>query len=378
MAKGRHGARAAHRRWPLIVGLVFGVLVLALGGAAYAAYRHEQANASRILPGTKVADVDVSGMTRAEAMAAVRTGAEEDLDREIVVFVKGKRFTTTPRQLGRRAWVGRAVDEAMKASERVGWVERAWRRFRDDPFDIDVELPFSGDGRVEQFVRRAANQVFVRPRNASIGIGQDGGLVFHEARPGSALDAGRAERRLSKALTEGSSIVRFSVHPVTAKINARTMGPTIVVHVDTNRLELYEGFDVSRSWDVATAKPGWITPTGEWSLYQKRENPTWYNPALDSWGAGMPAVVPGGPGNPMGTRALYITAPGLIRIHGTTSPDSIGRYASHGCIRMHNEDVEALYDLVPVGTKVIIVGSRPSWASEGDVPETPDGSDTVA
>lgn len=103
MAKGRHESRAARRRWPLIVGLVSGLLVLALGGVAYAAFRHEQANASRILPGTTVADVDVSGMTRAQAMAAVRARANEDLDREIVVVVKGKRFTTTPRRLGRRA-----------------------------------------------------------------------------------------------------------------------------------------------------------------------------------------------------------------------------------------------------------------------------------
>jgi hypothetical protein len=378
MAKGRHGARAARRRWPLIVGLVSGVVVLALGGVAYAAFRHEQANASRILPGTRIADVDVSGMTRAQAMQALRARAAEELDREVTVFVQGERFTTTPRRLGRRAWVGRAVDEAMKASESVGWVERAWRRFRDDPLSVDIELSFSGDGRVERFVRRTARQVFVEPRNASIGMGKDGGLIFHQAKAGSALKAGRAERLLSKALGDGSSIVRLSVRPVKAKLNARTMGPTIVVHVDTNRLDLYEGFEVTHSWDVATAKPGWITPTGEWSLYQKRENPTWYNPALDSWGADLPAVVPGGPGNPMGTRALYITAPGLIRIHGTTSPDSIGRYASHGCIRMHNEEVEALYDLVPVGTKVIITGYRPSWASEGDFPDTPDGSDTVA
>ena len=378
MAKGRHGARAARRRWPLIVGLVSGVVVLALGGVAYAAFRHEQANASRILAGMRIADVDVSGMTRAQAMQAVRARAAEELDREVTVFVQGERFTTTPRRLGRRAWVGRAVDEAMKASESVGWVERAWRRFRDDPLSVDIELSFSGDGRVERFVRRTARQVFVAPRNASIGMGKDGGLVFHQAKAGSALKAGRAERLLSKALGDGSSIVRLSVRPVKAKINARTMGPTIVVRVDTNRLDLYEGFEVTHSWGVATAKPGWITPTGEWSLYQKRENPTWYNPALDSWGADLPAVVPGGPGNPMGTRALYITAPGLIRIHGTTSPDSIGRYASHGCIRMHNEEVEALYDLVPVGTKVIITGYRPSWASEGDFPDTPDGSDTVA
>jgi lipoprotein-anchoring transpeptidase ErfK/SrfK len=377
MAKGRHAGRAARTRWPLIVGLVAGVLVLALGGVAYAAYRYEQANATRILPGISIAGVDVSEMTRAEAVQAITARAGEDLDRELVVFVKGERFTTTPRHLGRRARVGRAVEEAMRASERVAWVERAWRRIQDAPLDVDIELSLAGTGGVERFVRRTAREVAVDPRDASIGLG-NGGLVFHEAEPGSALDTRQAERRLTRALRDGSSIVRFAVHPVAADVNARTLGPTIVVHVDTNRLDLYEGFHVNRSWDVATAKPGWTTPVGEWSLYQKRENPTWYNPALDSWGAGMPAVVPGGPGNPMGTRALYITAPGLIRIHGTTSPDSIGRYASHGCIRMHNEQVEELYELVPVGTKVIIMGSRPSWATEGDVPDTPDGSDTVA
>ena len=376
MARGRHEIRAGRTRWPLIVGLATGVLVLALSGVAYAAYRYEQANAGRILPGTKVGGVDVSEMTRREAIAAVQARVRLDLDRELVVFVEGERFTTTPRRLGRRAWVGRAVDEAMKASERFGWVERAWRRFRDDPVRVDVEVTLEGDRGVEGFVRRTARKVSIRPRNASIGIGKDGALAFRRSKPGVALDVHRAERLLSAALGGDSSIVRFSVHPVAAKINPRTIGPTIVVHVDTNRLDLYEGFRVARSWDVATAKPGYVTPVGEWTLYQKRENPTWYNPALDSWGAGLPAVVPGGPGNPMGTRALYITAPGLIRIHGTTSPDSIGRYASHGCIRMHNEQVEELFDLVPVGTKVIIVGFRPSWASEGSFPDTTDGSNT--
>jgi hypothetical protein len=378
MAKGRHEVRAARRRWPLIVGLVAGVLVLALGGVAYATFRYEQANAGRLLAGTTIGGVDVSGMTRAEAIAAVREHARADLDRQIVVVVEGERFTATARELGRRTWVGRAVDQAVDAAEQVGWVERAWRRFRNDPVDLDIELSIGGDRGVSGFVRRAAREISVDPRNASIGMGEKRGLVFREAKAGSALDVRPAERLLSRALETGSSKVRWSVHRVAPKVTSRTMMPTIVVHVDTNRLDLYDGFQVARSWDVATAKPGWITPVGEWSLYQKRENPTWYNPALDSWGAGLPAVVPGGPGNPMGTRALYITAPGLIRIHGTTSPESIGRYASHGCIRMHNADVEELYDLVPVGAKVIIMGARPSWASEGDFPDTPDGSDTVA
>lgn len=378
MAKGRHEVRAARTRWPLIAGFASGVLVLALGGVAFAAYRYEQANAGRILPGTTIAGVDVSGLTAAEAADAVWTEARGELDREITVFVQGKRFTPTARELGRRAWVSDAVDEAMHRSEEVGWLERAWHRLRDEPFGHDIELALTGDGGVARFVRRAAREVYTDPRDASIGMSDDGGLVFRHAKAGTALDARRAEKRISRALDGGSSIVRLSVHDVAPKVTAGTLGPTIVVRVDMNRLDLYDGFSVDRSWDVATAKPGWVTPVGEWSLYQKRENPTWYNPALDTWGASLPAVVPGGPGNPMGTRALYITAPGLIRIHGTTSPDSIGRYASHGCIRMHNEHVEELYELVPVGTKVIIVGSRPSWAQEWDVPDTPDGSDTVA
>jgi lipoprotein-anchoring transpeptidase ErfK/SrfK len=378
MARGRHEHRAARTRWPLIVGLVAGVLLIALGGVAFAAYRYEQARADEILLGTTVAGVDVSGMTRGEAIAAVRRGVRDDLRREITVVVEGHRFTVTPWQLGRRALVSRAVDEAMNASVEVGWLERAWRRLRHEPFGVEVDLSYGPAHRVERFVRRTAKEVRVRPVDASIGIGADGGLEFTRARPGTTLATDRAERLLTKALDQGTSLVRLPVRALKPKRTVGTMLPTIVVHVDSNRLELYEGFRVTHTWDVATAKPGWVTPVGEWTLYQKRENPTWYNPALDSWGAGLPAVVPGGPGNPMGTRALYITAPGLIRIHGTTSPDSIGRYASHGCIRMHNAEVEALYEMVPVGAEVIIIGSRPAWATEGDLPDTPDGSDTVA
>jgi hypothetical protein len=279
MAKGRHVPRPARRRWPLIVGLVAGVLVLALGGVAYATFRYEQANADRLLRGITVGGVDVSGMTRSQALAEVRARARADLDREIIVVAEGQRFTTTARELGRKAWVGRAVDEAIDASAGVGWVERAWRRLRDEPLDLDIELSLGGEGRVEAFIRRTAREVSVDPRNASIEMGDDGGLVFRQSKAGSALDVGRAERLLARALGDGSSRVRLPMHRVAPKITVRTMLPTIVVHVDTNRLDLYEGFEVTHSWDVATAKPGWTTPVGEWSLYQKRENPTWYNPA---------------------------------------------------------------------------------------------------
>jgi lipoprotein-anchoring transpeptidase ErfK/SrfK len=379
MARGRHEARAAHRRWPLIVGLASGLLVLALGGAGYAAYRYDLSMTGRILPGVRIDGVDVSGMTRDQAIAAVREHAALDIGRDLAVVVGGQRFSVTPRQLGRRAAVAAAVDRALGFSDELGWMERTWRRLRDAPVHRHVSLDKSGDGGVERFVGRVAKRIRLEPTDATIRLAEDGQLVFARGKPGRALDAVRARRLLSAALADATTTtIRLSAHRLQPKVTPATMGATIVVNVDTNTLDLYDGFRVVRTWDVATAKPGWTTPVGEWSLYRKAENPTWYNPALDTWGAGLPAVVPGGPGNPMGTRALYITAPGLIRIHGTSSPDSIGRYASHGCIRMHNEEIEQLYEMVPVGAKVIVRGIRPSWAVEGDFPDTPDGSDTVA
>jgi lipoprotein-anchoring transpeptidase ErfK/SrfK len=343
MARGRHEARAARRRWPLIVGLTSGLLVLALGGAALAAYRYDRSMTGRILPGVRIDGVDVSGMTEAEALAAVRQHAALDVRRELVIEVGGERFTVTARGLGRRVSVRAAVQQALELSDDLGWMERAWRRLRDDPMNLDVELHRSGEGGVERFVDRVAKRIRRAPTEATIELTDDGDLAFRRGKPGRALDAGRAKGLLAAALADGSTTtVRLTTHRVSPTVTPATMGATIVVNVDTNTLDLYDGFRVVRTWDVATAKPGWTTPVGEWDLYRKAEDPTWYNPALDSWGAGLPAVIPGGPGNPMGTRALYITAPGLIRIHGTSSPDSIGRYASHGCIRMRNEEIEQL------------------------------------
>ncbi|HEX6399147.1 MAG TPA: L,D-transpeptidase family protein [Actinomycetota bacterium] len=378
MARGRHEARAARRRWPLIVGLTSGLLVLALGGAAYAAYRYDRSMSGRILPGVRIDGVDVSGLTRSEALEEMQAHAALDLDRSITVIVRGERFTVTPRDLGRRARVRAAVDEAFELSGQLGWMERAWRRLRNEPLRRDIVVERSDARGVERYVGRIAKEIRKAPEEAAIELSDDGGLRFRRDRPGVALDERNAQRRLAAAIEEGTTRVRFSTHALRSKVTPQTLGPTIVVRIDTNTLELYEGFRVTRTWDVATAKPGWVTPAGEWTIYRKAENPTWYNPALDSWGAGLPAVVPGGPGNPMGTRALYITAPGLIRIHGNGAPDTVGRYVSHGCVRMINEQIEELYELVPVGTKVIIMGTRPAGADEGDLPDTPDGSDTVA
>jgi L,D-transpeptidase ErfK/SrfK len=106
----------------------------------------------------------------------------------------------------------------------------------------------------------------------------------------------------------------------------------------------------------------WKTPLGKTSVIRKIKDPAWHPPESirrehAANGDPLPAIVPPGPHNPLGTRALYLNLPGEYRIHGTDVDKiyGIGMQITHGCVRMYPEDVETLYDVVPVGTAVYMV-----------------------
>jgi len=372
MAKGRH---IHHRRRSAVL-FVFIAGFVAVGvvtaGAAYAAMRYEHAHADRIMPGVSIDGVDVSRMTRDEAIQAVRAAAHAELSRPLTVTVGHDHWTVSPVTLGQRAAVTNAVSRAFHAGQDLGTLDRAWHRLRDESLGVSIPLDVSSSGSgVADFASMIAKRTYVAPVDASIGItaSQDDTTMIH-AQPGEKLDAAAAKTAIQNALAAGRSHVTLSTATVQPKVTDDTLGHTVVVRLDENRLYLYDGFTVARSFSVATAKPGFTTPTGVWRVYDKQKDPTWYNPAPTGWAASEPAVIPGGAGNPMGPRAIYITAPGLIRIHGTNDEASIGRYASHGCIRMHNAEVEQLYPQVSVGDHVVIVGSRPANAAYWSFPPT--------
>jgi lipoprotein-anchoring transpeptidase ErfK/SrfK len=304
----------------------------------------------------------------------VRAEAHAQLTRPLTVTVGHDHWTVSPATLGQRAAVSHAVSRAFRAGSDLGTLDRAWHRLRGDALDVSVPLDVSQSGTgVADFASMIAKRTYVAPVDASIGItpSQDDITMVH-AQPGAKLDAAAAKSAIQSALAAGRTHVALHTAAVQPKVTDDGLGHTIVVRLNENRLYLYDGFSVVRSFSVATAKPGFTTPTGVWRIYDKKKNPTWYNPAQDGWGADLPAVIPGGPGNPMGPRAIYITAPGLIRIHGTTDDASIGRYASHGCIRMHNTEVEQLYPQIEVGDHVVIVGARPANAAYWSVPPASD------
>src|SRR5215472_9460463 len=105
-----------------------------------------------------------------------------------------------------------------------------------------------------------------------------------------------------------------------------------------------------------------FTWSGVQVITRKAEWPDWSPPAeMLSRQPYLPRVMAGGPGNPLGARAMYL-GDTAYRIHGTNQPDTIGKHVSSGCIRMLNDDVIDLYARVNVGTKVIVLPDEPHRA----------------
>ena len=98
-----------------------------------------------------------------------------------------------------------------------------------------------------------------------------------------------------------------------------------------------------------------FTWSGVKSIIRKSEWPDWYPPpAMIARQPYLPRMIAGGPGNPLGARAMYIGGT-EYRIHGTNDPSSIGKHISSGCIRMTNDNVIDLYNRVSIGAKVIVL-----------------------
>jgi lipoprotein-anchoring transpeptidase ErfK/SrfK len=138
-------------------------------------------------------------------------------------------------------------------------------------------------------------------------------------------------------------------------VKASAFSTVILVRTGENKLYLYRDGQISRTYSVATGRPEFPTPTGIFHVVDKIVNPVWRNPH-SNWSATMPEEIPAGPGNPLGTHALALSASGIL-IHETPDVGSIGTSASHGCIRMRGGDEIDLFSRVSSGTLVAIVSA---------------------
>ncbi len=125
-------------------------------------------------------------------------------------------------------------------------------------------------------------------------------------------------------------------------------GRLVVVSIPDRQLAVVEGGNVLATFPVAVGAAESPSPTGEFQVINRVSNPTYYHPGT---------VIPHGKNNPIGTRWVGLSRKGY-GIHGTNAPKSVGRAASHGCIRLRNRDMERLFAMLRVGDVVEIHGER--------------------
>jgi L,D-transpeptidase ErfK/SrfK len=157
----------------------------------------------------------------------------------------------------------------------------------------------------------------------------------------------RPDEQITK-LAALTGVLLMAVGEAMAQENRPRAARRIVVSIPDRKIAILEDGTVLKTWSTAVGAPRTPSPAGSFTVVVRLIDPTWYYRGK---------VVAPGKANPLGTRWLGLSAAGY-GIHGTNAPASIGRNASHGCIRMRNREVEELFEMVAVGDMVELYDER--------------------
>jgi lipoprotein-anchoring transpeptidase ErfK/SrfK len=291
---------------------------------------------AQVVPtGVTIERIPIGGLTSDQAVAVVEQAYAEPLTLRFDTTL----ITVSPSLLGGRVSAGTAVAVALTVAPNTALSLRG---------DYDATL-------VRAFLDKLSKRFDRKPVSSR--------LLLRAQRPyvtqpviGQTLDRSKAFLAIADELVHATrrTIVlkpKLTQPPVTPK----TIGPVILIRRSANKLTLYNGMKVVRTFTVATGQNIYPTPLGRFQIVVKWKNPWWYPPTQDSWAKGLKPVPPG-PNNPLGTRWMGLSAPG-VGIHGTDEPASIGYSLSHGCIRMLVPQAEWLFNHVDIGTPVFIISA---------------------
>ena len=304
------------------------VLLVALAAAAPAA-----ADTPPLVPdGVTLGGVSVGGLAPDAATSVVL----QRFSRPVVLKVGRTKVAVSPAALGAKIWADTAVAKALTVAP-------------------DTSLGFRAvfsRARVSAYVAQLARRFDRQPSSARLLLKKFRPLV-KPSQTGLRIEQAATASLLADELAHGTR-APIAVPAKTIAPQAPSIGPVVVIRRSSNLLTLYRGDRYVRQFHVATGQSAYPTPIGHFQIVVKWKDPWWYPPA-SPWAKGE-SPVPPGPNNPLGTRWMGLSAPG-VGIHGTPEPASIGYSLSHGCIRMYIPDAEWLFDHVAVGTPVFIVAS---------------------
>jgi lipoprotein-anchoring transpeptidase ErfK/SrfK len=166
-----------------------------------------------------------------------------------------------------------------------------------------------------------------------------------------------AEPALTDRGDGSSSALSERLRRTVVGLNTREAPGTVII--DTGNTALYYVLGQNRAirYGVGVGREG-FTWAGTQTITRKAEWPDWHPPAqMIARQPYLPRFMAGGPGNPLGARAMYLGS-SEYRIHGTNDPSTIGKFVSSGCIRLTNEDVADLFSRVEVGTRVVVLAKN--------------------
>ena len=314
-------------------GFILVLVVCALGAGAGFARADGTPPPPVIANGVQVGSVVVGGLTADEATAAV----QQAYFAPVVVHVGHRNVSVSPHHFHTTLGLDPAIQTALTA-----------------PAGTVIPLAPTLDTQlVAKWVTALAAKTDRAPVAGTLLLRRSRPYFTH-AQPGRALRRFPTRMLIRAAIRDGlRATIVAPVRTLTA-LSAKPE-PIIVIHRGSNRLYLYDGVRLERTFPVATGQAQWPTPLGHFQIVVKWVNPWWYPPTQDSWARGLKPVPPG-PGNPLGTRWMGLSAPG-VGIHGTDEPWSIGHSESHGCIRMEVPSAEWLFTRVRIGTPVFIIPS---------------------
>ena len=256
--------------------------------------------------------------------------------RPLVLRLGKVTLTVTPKQLGASAYVGDAVRHARVFAPGVN-------------VPLKVTAPRQ---RLERYAKTLAKRFDRVAINSELQLRNSKPFVTKEQQ-GRRLRQSLVVRALFRSLkTHVRDPIALKQDVIVPQSTRASFGSVIVIRRGLNKLFLYDGMKLRRDFGVATGQSRYPTPLGKWEVVVKWRNPWWYPPASD-WARDAEPIPPG-PGNPLGTRWMGLSAP-AVGIHGTPDPASIGYSVSHGCIRMRIPEVEWLFTQVDIGTPVYIL-----------------------
>ena len=319
-----------------------GLLALVLV-AVVAVFVFDVTGRGTVADGVRVATLDVGGMDRDVAAAAIRRKLARTTDEPVAVMFRDRHFVLRPDVAKARIDVDATVDAALDG----------------DAGETVAPRVTYARGAVQAFAGRIAERVNRKARDGDIEW-RDGKLDRTRARSGRAVNQKELVTRLAGVMGKPApqrSIdvpVRETARPDRTFEDLAKRYPTVIaVDRDAKLLRLYKNLQLEKRYKIAVGKAGTETTAGRYKIVEKDGDPTWHAPDKEWAGelAGQ-TIPPGDPRNPLEARWMgFHDGQG---IHGTKELASLGTAASHGCIRMSVPAVKQLFREVKVGTPLFL------------------------